>query len=139
MAVRQNSGSVYTAFIECRPQWTAHNLGAIDVLCTACQALHWREERLRPQDRHHAAAGTFQACCKHGDTIVERMRALPKPLNTLMTGQDSHSRLFLQHIRRWNTLFALTSLSFNADTRTGATGQGLQLFQIHGAIYHQQG
>jgi len=139
VAVRQNSGSVYTAFIECRAQWTAHNLGAMDIVCTACQALHWREERLRPQNGRRAAAGTFQACCKHGDAIVERMRALPEPLNTLMTGQDSHSRLFRQHIRRWNTLFAFTSLSFNADARTGATGQGLQLFQIHGAIYHQQG
>ena len=96
--------------------------------------------RQRDQRWHPASElGTFEACCKHGDVMMERMRALPEPLNTLMTGQDGQSRLFRRHIRRWNTLFAFTSLSFNADARTGATGQGLQLFQIHGAVYHQQG
>ena len=135
--VGQANIPVPTAFIEHRREWTAHKLGHIDLICSACHALHWQAER--PQNRTRAKAGTFQACCKHGDVIVERMRALPEPLNTLMTGQDSQSRLFRQHIRRCNTLFAFTSISFNADARTGTTGQGLQLFQIHGAIYHQQG
>jgi len=135
--VGQANIPVPTAFIEHRREWTAHKLGHMDLICSACHALHWQAER--PQNRTRAKAGTFQACCKHGDVIVERMRALPEPLNTLMTGQDSQSRLFRQHIRRWNTLFAFTSISCNANARTGTTGQGLQLFQIHGAIYHQKG
>jgi len=125
------------AFIEHRSEWTAHALGSMNLVCTACQALYWLAEK--QQNPYPARAGTFQACCKHGDLIVERMRALPEPLDTLITGPDSQSRLFRHHIRHWNTLFAFTSLSFNADARTGATGQGLQLFQIHSAIYHQQG
>ena len=116
-----------------------HTLGRMDQVCSACQALHWQAERLRAQNAKRARAGTFEACCKHGDVIVERMRALPEPLNTLMTDQDSQSRLFRQHIRHWNTQFAFISINLNADARIGATGQGLQLFQIHGAVYHQQG
>ena len=80
-----------TAFIERRSEWTAHMLGRMDLVCSACQAQHWPAEKLRA---YRASAGTFEACCKHGDAIVERMRALPEPLNTLMTGQDSQSRLF---------------------------------------------
>jgi len=130
--VGQANIPVPTAFIEHRLEWTAHILSHMDLICSACHALHSQAER--PQNRTHAKAGTFQACCKHRDVIVERMRALPEPLNTLMTGQDSQSQLFWQHIRRWNTLFAFTSIRFNADARTGTRGQGRQCFQIHRAI-----
>jgi len=129
--------SIPTAFIERRADWTAHALGSMNLDFSACHALHWQDERL--QNAHRARAGTFEACCKHGDAMVERMRALPEPLNTLMTGQDSQSRLFQQGIRRWNSLFAFTSIRYNADDSTGQNGQGVQLFQIHGAAYDHQG
>jgi len=122
-----NLDLVPIAFIELRSESTAHALSPMNLVCTACQALHWPAEK--QQNPYRARAGTFQACCKHGDLIVERMRALPEPVNTLMTGQDRRSRLFRHHIPHWNTLFAFTSLSFNADARTGATGLGLQLFR----------
>ena len=67
------------------------------------------------------------------------MQALPKPLNTLMTGQDSQSRSFRQEIRHWNSLFLFTSIRYNADDGTGVIGESFQLFQIHGAVYHHQG
>ena len=111
-------------------------LGHMDLVCSACQAQHWPAEKLCA---YCASAGTFEACCKHGDAIVERIRALPKPLNTLMTRQDSQSRLFRQEIRHWNSLFAFTSIRYIADDRTGVIGEGFQLFQIHGAVYHHQG
>ena len=134
---RQNINSVPMAFIEHRSEWMGHSLGRMNLCSSGCQALHWEAER--PQHRTRARAGTFEACCKHGDVIVERMRPLPEPLNTLITGQDSQSRLFREHLRRWNALFAFTSIRFNPDDRTGQRGQGVQLFQIHGAVYHQQG
>ena len=137
MAVRQTRDSVRAAFIERRSEWTVHKLGRMNLVCTTCHAQHWQAERL--QNAHRARAGTFEACCKHGDAMVERMRALPEPLNTLMTGQDSQSRLFRQDLRRWNSLFAFTSIRYNADDRTGLIGEGFQVFQIHGALYHHQG
>jgi len=136
-AVGQNTEPVPMAFIKWRLEWATHNLGQMHLICGKCHALHWQDER--PLNVTRAKAGTFEACCKHGDVIIERMRALPEPLNTLMTCQDSQSRLFREHIRRWNALFAFTSIRFNADDRTRANRQGVQLFQIHGPLYHQQG
>jgi len=86
-AVGENLDLIPTAFIECRSQWTAHALGRMDLVCRACHALHWELEA--PQHVTRARAGTFEVCCKHGDAMLERMRALPEPLNTLLTGQDS--------------------------------------------------
>jgi len=122
--VGQNLDSVRIAFIEYRSEWTVHTIGPtwMDQECSACQALHWQAERLRAQNAKRARAGTFEACCNHGDVMVERMRALPEPLNNLMTGQDSQSRLFREHIRHWNALFAFTSIRFNADDCTGVNG-----------------
>ena len=135
--MRQARDSVHIAFIEHRSKWTVHTLGRMDLVCNACQALHWQAERL--QNAYRARAGTFEVCCKHGDAMVERMRALPEPLNTLMTGQDRQSRLFRRDLRYWNCLFAFTSIRYNADDRTGIIGEGFQVFQIHGAVYHHQG
>jgi len=134
---RQNIESVPLAFIEHHSKWIVHSLEHMNLCCRGCQAHYWEAARL--QHRIRARAGTFVACCNDRDMIVERMRPLCEPLNTMMTSQDGQSRLFLEHLHRWNTLFAFTSIRFNADDRTGQRGPGVQLFQIHGAIYDQQG
>ncbi|KAG0123343.1 hypothetical protein HOY82DRAFT_495266, partial [Tuber indicum] len=125
------------ASVESRDHWRISALGRMDVACTACNALHWKGEWTRL--RGHGIAGAFESCCKRGDVRVERLQVLPEPLNTLMTGQDSQSRSFRQNLRRWNSLFAFTSIRFNMDNRPTAIGNGFQLFQVHGAVYHQQG
>ena len=128
---------VYPAFIEQRAHWTQHELGSMNVVCIGCHALHWSAEKPPASARYRA--GTFEACCKRGDALIEKMLPLPEPLNTLMTGINSQSRMFREGLRHWNSQFAFTSISFNMDKRPTATGEGLQLFQVHGAIYHQQG
>ncbi|KAG0125458.1 hypothetical protein HOY82DRAFT_492929, partial [Tuber indicum] len=82
---------------------------------------------------------SFESCCKCGDTMMERMRVLPEPLNYLLTSQDDQSRLFRQDLRRWNNLLAFTSIRYNHDDRASAIGEGFNLFQIHGTVYHHQG
>jgi len=67
------------------------------------------------------------------------MLPLPEPLNTLMSSDNAQSKLFRGRLRRWNTIFAFTSILFNKDTRTDEIGGTFQLFQIHGALYHRQG
>jgi len=67
------------------------------------------------------------------------MRPLPEPLNTLINGDNARSRLFRLSLRRWNELFAFTSIKFNMDKRMAEFGNSFQLFQIHGAMYHRQG
>ncbi|KAG0644478.1 hypothetical protein HOY80DRAFT_1028878 [Tuber brumale] len=125
------------AALEHRDRWTVSDLGHMQVVCSACNALHWMKEKTRGRDRR--IAGAFESCCKRGDVKVNRLQELPEPLNTLMTGQDGRSRLFRQNLRQWNSVFAFTSTKFNMDDRPTAIGEGFQLFQIHGAVYHQQG
>ena len=128
---------LYTGFIEQRAHWTQHNLGRMDIVCRDCNALHWLAERSARSVQRQVMS--FGKCCKYGDAILERMPQLPEPLNGLMTGSDRQSRLFREHLRHWNSLFAFTSIKFNMDDRPTAMGEGFQLFQVHGAIYHQQG
>ena len=67
------------------------------------------------------------------------MRELHEPLKTLMCGNDDEARKFREGLRRWNSIFAFTSIWFNMDNRASEIGGTFQLFQIHGALYHRQG
>ncbi|KAG0636372.1 hypothetical protein HOY80DRAFT_1088989 [Tuber brumale] len=125
------------AAIEHRDRWTISDLGCMQGVCSACNALHWTKEKTRDRDR--AIAGAFESCCKCGEVKVERLQALPEPLNTLMMSQDGPSRSFRQNLHHWNSLYAFTLIRFNMDDRPAAIGDGFQLFQVHGAVYHQQG
>ncbi|RPB06165.1 hypothetical protein L873DRAFT_1660485, partial [Choiromyces venosus 120613-1] len=82
---------------------------------------------------------SFESCCKHGDVVLEKLKQLPEPLHSLISGTTLQSRNFLKEVRRWNSLFAFTSISYNMDNRTTAQGSSLQLFQVHGTVYHLQG
>jgi len=126
------------SFLCHRARWTGHDLGRLDARCTACHALHWTEE-LPEKQRKHVGEVNFESCCKHGKAEIERMRPLPEPLNALMSGLDTQSRSFREHLRQWNSLFAFTSILFNMDKRMSEIGGTFQLFQIHGALYHRQG
>jgi len=56
-----------------------------------------------------------------------------------MNGDNARSRSFRGSLRRWNELFAFTSIKFNMDKRMDGIGTSFQLFQVHGAMYHRQG
>jgi len=120
---RQNIESVPLAILEHRSEWIVPSVGHMNLCCRGCQALYEEAERL--QHRTRARAGTFVACRNDRDMIVGRMRPLREPLNTLMTSQDGQSRLFLEHLHRWNTLFTFTSIRFNADDSTGQRSPGV--------------
>jgi len=121
-----------------RARWTSHDLGRLDIRCTSCDAQHWRAESLASRGVQGGEA-SFESCCKKGKVQIEPMRALPEPLNALMSGGDTQSRSFREGLRRWNSIFAFTSTLFNRDKRMDEAGRTFQLFQIHGALYHRQG
>ena len=125
------------AFLDQRAKWRSHDLGRIDILCAGCHAQHWVSESSakKPCD----GEASYESCCKQGKARVEAMRPLPEPLNTLMCGDNARSRSFRAMLRRWNELFAFTSIKFNMDNRMNELGTGFQLFQVHGALYHRQG
>jgi len=67
------------------------------------------------------------------------MRPLPEPLNVVMSGGGTQARAFREGLRRWNSIFAFTSIKFNMDNRMSELGGIFLLFQIHVALYHRQG
>jgi len=67
------------------------------------------------------------------------MRPLREPLHTLINGDNGRSRSFQLILRRWNELFAFTSIQLNMDKRMNEMGTTFQVFQVHGAMYHRQG
>jgi len=126
------------SFVDQRARWTGHDLGRLDIRCTGCNAMHWTAESSASR-RPKGGEASFESCCKQGKVQIERMRPLPEPLNALMSGGDTQARAFREGLRRWNSIFAFTSIKFNMDNRMSEIGGIFQLFQIHGALYHRQG
>ncbi|RPB00345.1 hypothetical protein L873DRAFT_1681023, partial [Choiromyces venosus 120613-1] len=109
--------------------------GAINIVCIHCYAKHWQAE----MSGHRQPLGhCFESCCKYSNVVLEKLEQLLEPLHSLMSGTTPQSRNFLKKVRRWNSLFASTSISYNMDNGTTAQGGSLQLFQVHGAVYHLQ-
>ena len=126
------------SFVCHRARWTGHDLGRLDIRRTGCDALDWTAESSASR-RPRGGGESFESCCKYGKVQIKRMRPLPEPLNALMSGGDTRARAFREGLRRWNSIFAFTSIKFNMDNGMSEIGGSFQLFQIHGALYHRQG
>jgi len=85
------------AFLDRRAQWTADDLGHMNSSCEACGAYHWSCEK--GKSRRSIDHQIYEACCKHGDVILDKMWLLPEPLNGLMSGGDAQSISFRDILR----------------------------------------
>ena len=108
-------------FLDQRGRWRGHDLGRMDIRCTDCNAMHWTAESSASR-RPRGGEASFESCCKQGKVQIERMRPLPEPLNALMSGGDTQARAFREGLRRWNSIFAFTSIKFNMDNRMSEIG-----------------
>lgn len=75
--------------------WTPLDLGHMDVICSNCQALHWRNEAMDPRAREPR----FMVCCKHGDVHIPLLKPLSECLQRLLHSADTDGHAFRQHIR----------------------------------------
>ena len=124
------------SFLDQRARWTGHDLGRIGIRCTGCNALHWAAESSASR-KPQGGVTSFQSCFIHGQVQIDPMRPLPEPLNSLMNRANTEARSFREGLRRWNSIFAFTSIWFNMDNRTSEIGGTFQLSQIHGELYHR--
>jgi len=94
----------------------------MDILCAGCHAQHWASESSakKPPD----GEASYESYCKQGKALIEIMCPLSEPLNTLMCGDNARPRSFPAIQRRWNELFAFTSIKFKIDTRMNEIGTG---------------
>ncbi|KAF6172501.1 hypothetical protein GIB67_007014 [Kingdonia uniflora] len=68
-----------------------HFLGQMDVLCTHCSALHWKDEQL---SKSLIIKPLFGQCCIQGKIKVLNLDALPNEFQELYDGNGPHSRSF---------------------------------------------
>ena len=80
----------------------------------------------------------FSTCCAKGKVMLPSLQELLLPLNTLLTGTDSRSRLFRQNIRMYNFALSFTSIGAKIDQQITCTS-GIYTFRIHREMYHRIG
>jgi Helitron helicase-like domain at N-terminus len=109
----------------------ANYLGAMNVLCPFCGALHWLDERVSSSTAGHFEFGT---CCAHGKVPL---RVPPAPLYNLLTGETAQAKEFRANIVQYNAALAFTSLGVKVDQ--SILGHGPPVFRIHGELRHLSG
>ncbi|RPB05538.1 hypothetical protein L873DRAFT_803413 [Choiromyces venosus 120613-1] len=97
MVAHPPSPTLNLTFTRNQAYWTAHNLGTMNIICVHCHAKHWKAE---PSRRRQAHGYRFESCCKYGDVVLEKLKQLPEPLNSLMGGTTLQSKNFLKDVRR---------------------------------------
>ena len=107
-----------------------NNLGAMNVECQHCHALHFDCEKLSKSTWNNPV---FGICCLEG---LVQLPFLPEWPATLWNLFQDHN--FREHIQQYNSSLAFTSLGVEVDCYT-VQGSGPAAFHIHGALYHLMG
>lgn len=72
------------------------NIGAMDIICPHCNAAKFRGE-------------TAGMCCSSGKVKLPALEPPPEPLHSLLNGESTTSKHFLQNIQAYNSCFQMTS------------------------------
>ncbi|MCH95469.1 helicase-like protein, partial [Trifolium medium] len=95
----------------------------------------WSEERLKRSPKTNPK---FSLCCSQGDIEIVPYQQLPEPLHSLYHSYDKKSKMFLENIRCFNSMFAFTSMGGKIDTSLNH-GNAPPTFVMNGENYHQIG
>ena len=98
-------------------------IGKMDSTCLFCRALKWKSE-------------TPGMCCSSGKVKLEPLLLPPEPLKTLLSGSTQQSKHFLSNIRRYNSIFQMTSFGATKVVREGGF---MPTFKVQGQVYHLAG
>ncbi|UYV74078.1 hypothetical protein LAZ67_11002044 [Cordylochernes scorpioides] len=89
------SGLQYNTHIDYKAD-SSVDIGQISRVCQFCSALRFRNE-------------PFGLCCKQGRVSLPAIESPPEPIFSLLSGLHPLSKSFLLHIRRYNSIFQMTS------------------------------
>lgn len=98
------------------------DIGKMDKVCGHCDARTFRNE-------------TPGMCCANGKVKLPILNPPPEPLLSLLSGNSSESKHFLQNIRKYNSAFQMTSFGAHKVVQD----QYMLTFKIQGQIYHRLG
>ena len=82
------------------------NLGGMSVQCTFCRAKRWALE-------------PASLCCCNGKVQLDSLCNPPEPLNTLYLSDTCESKHALQHTRKYNSAFSMTSFECHEVRKSG--------------------
>ena len=126
--------------IACRPfdpTWGVHNLGALDIQCFNCNALHLLAEHLTKSSCFHPI---FGMCCLSGKISLPPVDRPPPELLNLLTTQEPEGSSFHKHICTYNNALAMTSEGCQIDHSLNQDGQPAPCtFRLHGELIHRAG
>lgn len=101
--------------------------GDMTIECIHCSAKRWREEKT-------------SLCCHNGKTQNVPLQHVHPDIFDLFQGETSSSKHFLKNIRKYNQVFAMTSLqAANIDFHLASMCNGVYTLRINGSMYHQIG
>ncbi|UYV84598.1 hypothetical protein LAZ67_X002763 [Cordylochernes scorpioides] len=89
------SGLQYNTHIDYKAD-SSDDIGQMSRVCQFCSALRFRDE-------------PFGLCCKQGRVSLPAIESPPEPIFSLLSGLHPLSKSFLLHIRRYNSIFQMTS------------------------------
>ncbi|UYV70775.1 K02A2.6-like, partial [Cordylochernes scorpioides] len=89
------SGLQYNTHIDYKAD-SSVDIGQMSRVCQFCSALRFRDE-------------PFGLCCKQGRVSLPAIESPPEPIFSLLSGLHPLSKSFLLHIRRYNSIFQMTS------------------------------
>lgn len=100
-------------------QQSSVQIGNMTKICPKCSAKKWTDE----------ANGM---CCASGKVSLPNIKEPPQPMKNLLTNNHSLSRHFLTNIRKYNSLFQMTSFGAK-EIREGTF---MPTFKVEGQVYH---
>ncbi|KAK4206842.1 hypothetical protein QBC37DRAFT_380686 [Rhypophila decipiens] len=112
-----------------------HHLGAMNVECSSCGALHWIDERLTDSS---AGNPKFDSCCGKGSVTFPPFPDLPPFLRATLRSDDPRARDIQNNLRKYNNIFQFTSVRCETTVH-GIQRAGPMDFQIQGTLYHYMG
>ncbi|GKE85648.1 hypothetical protein Tco_1559390 [Tanacetum coccineum] len=87
----------------------------------------------------NACSDSYLLCCGRGKVSLTNEVAEPPPLlKELSTNKHHKSASFIDNIRRYNSMFAFTSMGGKQDTSINM-GRGPYCYRLHGENYHLAG
>ncbi|UYV72470.1 hypothetical protein LAZ67_9003273 [Cordylochernes scorpioides] len=112
------SGLQYNAHIDYKAD-SSVDIGQMSRVCQFCSALRFRDE-------------PFGLCCKKGRVSLPAIESPPEPIFSLLSGLHPLSKSFLLHIRRYNSIFQMTSFGARQVVEQGY----MPTFKVQGQVYH---
>nr|GEX53464.1 helitron helicase-like domain-containing protein [Tanacetum cinerariifolium] len=104
------------------------DLGDYNQQCWYCGCLFWYAERLKGSN--FGERPEYHLCCGGGKIYMPKT-----PTPPLFIQQLLRNKHFMEHIRAYNYMFAMTSFGAKVDDSVNK-GRGAYVFKVSGQIYH---